>query len=150
MLTVVMSVDRDGSAASAPFNREELSNWFGNKLVAQGRRTYDSYGPLQGSYNLVIRRDALKTVVPGIKAIAFDAFLELIRRCDVWLIGGVTAFRTLMPYARVAWVDVYDRSNLGFVSPTFSFTGWTIEDTRHMGSMSRYRLSRVPSEDCFR
>ncbi len=138
MLTVYLSIDREGCSAGAPYNREELSNILRDTIVIQGRATYEENGPLPGVYNILFS----SRTVRGIRSFDRANLVRLASACDVNVIGGSRTFDAFVPHADLAVVDVYDRICPGYGSPVFDFKTWRVLQAFHCGSMSRYRLIR--------
>ena len=106
--------------------------------VLMGRKTYESIGcPLRGRRNVVVTsRDDYVSEHPGIECAAdIDAALEMVAADEpnVWLIGGESLYRALVPYCRRLYITHYVR--LVDADTHFPIPSWQDWQVDHIGPM---------------
>lgn len=88
------------------FFREQTSG----KVVAMGRKTLESFPnglPLKNRTNIVLTSDKNYSVKEAIVVHDFDALLEELKKYrseDIYVIGGETIYRQLLPYCKTAYI----------------------------------------------
>ena len=86
------------------------------KVVVLGRKTMDTFPggmPLQGRTNLILTRNPDYQVKGGIVVHSVEALLEKLKDYDakdVYVIGGDSVYRQLLPYCDTAHVTRIDRA----------------------------------------
>ncbi len=86
------------------------------KVVVLGRKTMDTFPggmPLQGRTNLILTRNPDYQVKGGIVVHSVEALLEKLKDYDakdVYVIGGDSVYRQLLPYCDTAHVTRIDRT----------------------------------------
>ena len=86
------------------------------KVVVLGRKTMDTFPggmPLQGRTNLILTRNPDYQVKGGIVVHSVEVLLEKLKDYDakdVYVIGGDSVYRQLLPYCDTAHVTLIDRA----------------------------------------
>lgn len=92
------------------------------KVVVMGRKTLESFPqsqPLKNRVNIVLTKDLNYRVNGGIVVHSIEALLEEIKDYpteDVYVIGGESIYRQLLPYCHLAHVT---KINYGYDADTF-------------------------------
>lgn len=84
------------------------------KVVVMGRKTLESFPggqPLKNRTNIVITRDANYKVKDGIVVSTIEEALEELKKYkdeDIFVIGGESIYRQMLPYCKTAFVTKID------------------------------------------
>ena len=93
-----------------------------NKVVVMGRKTLESFPnglPLKKRTNIVITRDKNYQVKDAIVVHTIDELLEELKKYndeDIYVIGGESIYRQMLPYCKVAHVT---KINHAYEADTF-------------------------------
>lgn len=96
--------------ADMKFFREETMG----KVVVMGRKTLESFPgkqPLKNRLNIVLSKEKGYTVKGAVIVHSLEELLEELKKYDseqVYVIGGESIYRLLLPYARVAHITKID------------------------------------------
>jgi len=109
------SIGRNGKLLiSIPEDMQLFRKETSNKVVVMGRKTLESFPnglPLKNRTNIVITNDKSYNVKDAIICHSIEEALEEIKKYasnDVYVIGGETIYRQLLPYCDVAHVTKID------------------------------------------
>lgn len=86
------------------------------KVVVMGRKTLESFPgsqPLKNRTNIVITRDANYKVKDGIVVSTIEEALEELKKYkdeDIFVIGGESIYRQMLPYCKTAFVTKIDHA----------------------------------------
>lgn len=86
------------------------------KVVVMGRKTLESFPggqPLKNRTNIVITRDANYKVKEGIVVSTIEEALEELKKYkdeDIFVIGGESIYRQMLPYCKTAFVTKIDHA----------------------------------------
>lgn len=86
------------------------------KVVVMGRKTLESFPggqPLKNRTNIVITRDANYKVKDGIVVSNIEEALEELKKYndeDIFVIGGESIYRQMLPYCKTAFVTKIDHA----------------------------------------
>ena len=86
------------------------------KVVVMGRKTLESFTggqPLKNRTNIVITRDANYKVKDGIVVSTIEEALEELKKYndeDIFVIGGESIYRQMLPYCKTAFVTKIDHA----------------------------------------
>ena len=86
------------------------------KVVVMGRMTLESFPggqPLKNRTNIVITRDANYKVKDGIVVSTIEEALEELKKYndeDIFVIGGESIYRQMLPYCKTAFVTKIDHA----------------------------------------
>lgn len=96
--------------ADMKFFREETMN----KVVVMGRKTLESFPnglPLKGRTNIVLTRDRNYQVKDAVLVHSVEELMDELRKYDtgeVYVIGGDSVYKLLLPYCDIAHVTKID------------------------------------------
>ena len=120
-MNIIVAVDKNWSIGckgklliSIPEDMQLFRKETTNKVVVMGRKTLESFPnglPLKNRANIVITSDKSYNVKDAIICNSIDEALEEIKKYpseDVYVIGGETIYRQLLPYCDVAHVTKID------------------------------------------
>jgi len=120
-MNMIVAVDKNWSIGckgklliSIPEDMQLFRKETTNKVVVMGRKTLESFSnglPLKNRTNIVITSDKSYTVKDAIICHSIEEALEEIKKYpseDVYVIGGETIYRQLLPYCEVAHVTKID------------------------------------------
>jgi len=120
-MNIIVAVDQNWSIGckgklliSIPEDMQLFRKETTNKVVVMGRKTLESFPnglPLKNRTNIVITSDKSYNVKDAIICNSIDEALEEIKKYpseDVYVIGGETIYRQLLPYCDVAHVTKID------------------------------------------
>jgi len=120
-MNIIVAVDENWSIGckgklliSIPEDMQLFRKETTNKVVVMGRKTLESFPnglPLKNRTNIVITSDKSYNVKDAIICNSIDEALEEIKKYpseDVYVIGGETIYRQLLPYCDVAHVTKID------------------------------------------
>ena len=86
------------------------------KVVVMGRKTLESFPggqPLKNRTNIVITRDANYKVKDGIVVSTIEEAVEELKKYkdeDIFVIGGESIYRQMLPYCKTAFVTKIDHA----------------------------------------
>ena len=86
------------------------------KVVVMGRKTLESFPggqPLKKRTNIVLTKDKNYQVKDATVVTSIEALLEELKKYeeeDIYVIGGESVYRTLLPYCKVAHVTKIDHA----------------------------------------
>lgn len=86
------------------------------KVVVMGRKTLESFPggqPLKNRTNIVITRDTNYKVKDGIVVSTIEEALEELKKYkdeDIFVIGGESIYRQMLPYCKMAFVTKIDHA----------------------------------------
>ena len=120
-MNIIVAVDQNWSIGckgklliSIPEDMQLFRKETTNKVVVMGRKTLESFPnglPLKNRTNIVITSDKSYNVKDAVICNSIDEALEEIKKYpseDVYVIGGETIYRQLLPYCDVAHVTKID------------------------------------------
>ena len=120
-MNLIVAVDKNWSIGrkgklliSIPEDMQLFRKETSNKVVVMGRKTLESFSnglPLKNRTNIVITNDKSYNVKDTIICHSIEEALEEIKKYasnDVYVIGGETIYRQLLPYCDVAHVTKID------------------------------------------
>lgn len=92
------------------------------KVVVMGRKTLESFPqgqPLKNRTNIVLSRDKSYKVKDAIVVHSIEEMLEVLKQYneeDIYIIGGETIYRQMLPYTKTAHITAIDH---GYEADTF-------------------------------
>ena len=120
-MNIIVAVDKNWSIGSKgkllvsiPEDMQLFRKETTNKIVVMGRKTLESFPnglPLKNRTNIVITNDKSYNVKGAIICHSIEEALEEIKKYaseDVYVIGGETIYRQLLPYCDVAHITKID------------------------------------------
>jgi len=120
-MNLIVAVDKNWSIGrkgklliSIPEDMQLFRKETANKIVVMGRKTLESFSnglPLKNRTNIVITSDKAYNIKDAIICHNIEEALEEIKKYsseDVYVIGGETIYRQLLPYCDVAHVTKID------------------------------------------
>ena len=113
------------------------------KVVVMGRKTLESFPggqPLKKRTNIVLTRDKQYQVKDAIVVHTVEELLEELKKYDekdIYVIGGETVYRQLLPYCKVAHVTKVHHT---YEADTFF---------PNLDEMSDWAVTGVSEEQCF-
>jgi len=99
---------------SIPNDHKHFRQETTGKVVALGRKTLDTFPqglPLKNRTNIILTRNPKYSVKDAVIVHSVDEFLEEVKKYnddDVYVIGGESIYRQLLPYCNVAHVTKID------------------------------------------
>ncbi|SEW34519.1 dihydrofolate reductase [[Clostridium] fimetarium] len=120
-MNIIVAVDKNWSIGckgklliSIPEDMQLFRKETTNKVVVMGRKTLESFSnglPLKNRTNIVITSDKSYNVKDAIICHSIEEALEEIKKYaseDVYVIGGETIYRQLLPYCDMAHITKID------------------------------------------
>ena len=120
-MNIIVAVDKNWSIGckgklliSIPEDMQLFRKETTNKVVVMGRKTLESFSnglPLKNRTNIVITSDKSYNVKDAIICHSIEEALEEIKKYaseDVYVIGGETIYRQLLPYCDMAHITKLD------------------------------------------
>ena len=107
------------------------------KVVVMGRKTLESFPggqPLKNRTNIIITRDPAYQVKDGIVVSTIEEAVEELKKYkeeDIFVIGGESIYRQMLPYCKTAFVTKIDHA---YDADTVSYT--------HLFTFDRYRTGQ--------
>lgn len=148
-VTLDWGIGKDGKLlVNDPGDLRHFRRLTGNGTLLMGRKTFESIGhPLKDRRNVVVTsQDDYASKHPGIEcASSIDQALEMVAADEpnVWLIGGETLYRELVPYCRRMYLTHYvmlQESDAYFPAP--DWREWQIDHISPMDrSIGRYNVN---------
>lgn len=105
---------RNKLLVSIPADMKFFRQMTTGKVVVMGRRTLESFPggmPLKNRRNIVLTRNEAYSVKDAVVAHSMEALLAELKKYnsdDIYVIGGDSVYRQLLPYCRIAHVTKID------------------------------------------
>lgn len=121
-MNIIVAVDnnwaighRDKLLVSIPNDMKHFREETTGKVVVLGRKTLQTFPqglPLKGRTNIILSRDKKFTCKDAIVVSSVEELLERLKEYrseDIYIVGGESVYRQLLPYCDVAHVTKIDR-----------------------------------------
>ncbi len=122
-MNLIVAVDKNWAIGkenkllvSIPADMKFFRETTGGKVVVMGRKTLESFPggkPLKNRINIVLTTDTSYRVKDALAVHSVEELLEELKkydREDIYVIGGESIYRQLLPYCRLAHVTKIDHA----------------------------------------
>ena len=122
-MNLIVAVDKNWAngkenklLVSIPADMKFFRETTGGKVVVMGRKTLESFPggkPLKNRINIVLTTDTSYRVKDALAVHSVEELLEELKkydREDIYVIGGESIYRQLLPYCRLAHVTKIDHA----------------------------------------
>lgn len=122
-MNLIVAVDKNWAIGcgnkllvSIPADMKFFRDTTTNKVVVMGRKTLESFPggqPLKKRTNIVLTTDKDYKMRDAVVVNTIDALLEELKQYkeeDIYVIGGESIYRQLLPYCKVAYVTKIDHA----------------------------------------
>lgn len=122
-MNLIVAVDKNWAIGcgnrllvSIPADMKFFRQTTSGKVVAMGRKTLESFPggqPLKNRVNIVLTKDADYKVKDAVVVNSLEAMVEELKKYeaeDIFVIGGESVYRQLLPYCTTAYVTKIDHA----------------------------------------